>query len=91
MEQRGIGLMRQNAQFNAYVKGGGALLWPGQALGYKIGMLKLVELRQLAKKELASKFDIKAFHDLVLLKGARPLNIVEQDVNNWISSLSSDK
>ncbi|BBN83756.1 Tat pathway signal protein [Pseudoalteromonas sp. A25] len=60
------------------------IAWPGQALGYKLGMLKLVELRDKAKDALGDKFDIKAFHDLILLKGARPLAIVEDDVNRWI-------
>ncbi|NOU52187.1 DUF885 domain-containing protein [Pseudoalteromonas sp. JBTF-M23] len=60
------------------------IAWPGQALGYKLGMLKLVELRGKAKDALGDKFDIKAFHDLILLKGARPLAIVEDDVNHWI-------
>jgi uncharacterized protein (DUF885 family) len=60
------------------------MAWPGQALGYKMGMLKLVELREWAKKELGSKFDIKVFHDLVLLPGARPLSILEDDVKRWV-------
>ncbi|MFC3034694.1 DUF885 domain-containing protein [Pseudoalteromonas fenneropenaei] len=62
------------------------IAWPGQALGYKLGMLKLVELRQHAQQALGDKFDIKAFHDLVLLKGARPMAIVEEDVNSWIAA-----
>ncbi len=60
------------------------IAWPGQALGYKLGMLKLVELRTMAKNALGDKFDIKAFHDLILLKGARPLALVEEDVKRWI-------
>jgi uncharacterized protein (DUF885 family) len=62
------------------------IAWPGQALGYKLGMLKLVELRKMAKTALAEKFDIKAFHDVILLKGARPLAIVEADVKQWIKA-----
>ncbi|WP_088330286.1 DUF885 domain-containing protein [Lacimicrobium sp. SS2-24] len=61
------------------------MAWPGQALGYKLGMLKLVELRKMAKEALGEQFDIKAFHDLILLPGARPMSIVEQDVKNWIA------
>lgn len=64
------------------------MAWPGQALGYKLGMLKLVELRTQARQALGSKFDIKAFHDLILLPGARPLSIVEQDVSLWIATQS---
>ncbi|MFY8272757.1 DUF885 domain-containing protein [Pseudoalteromonas sp. SSDWG2] len=62
------------------------IAWPGQALGYKLGMIKLVELRERAKEALGDKFDIKAFHDVILLSGARPMTIVEQDVNAWISA-----
>lgn len=65
------------------------IAWPGQALGYKLGMIKLVELRDKAKAELGNKFDIKAFHDLILLKGARPLAIVESDIDAWISAQKS--
>jgi len=61
------------------------IAWPGQALGYKLGMIKFVELRDKAKAELGDMFDIKAFHDLILLKGARPLAIVENDVDAWIA------
>jgi uncharacterized protein (DUF885 family) len=48
-------------------------------------MLKLVELREFAKNQLGDKFDIKQFHDLVLLPGARPLPILENDVKRWVS------
>ncbi|RRS06966.1 DUF885 domain-containing protein [Pseudoalteromonas sp. J010] len=65
------------------------IAWPGQALGYKLGMLKLVELREHAKQQLGEKFDIKAFHDVILLKGARPLSLVEEDVNAWVESLTA--
>ncbi|WP_105264964.1 DUF885 domain-containing protein [Pseudoalteromonas sp. T1lg76] len=61
------------------------IAWPGQALGYKLGMLKLVELRERAQKALGDKFDIKAFHDVILLSGARPMATVEQDVDAWIA------
>lgn len=155
MEQQGLGIMRQNGQFNAYVEGWALysellakemnmyegdpwgdlgrlqgelyraarlvvdtgihhkrwsraktveyfyqatgtsrndaenainryMAWPGQALGYKMGMLKIVELREWAKTKLGSKFDIKAFHDLVLLPGSRPLPILEDDVQRWV-------
>jgi uncharacterized protein (DUF885 family) len=62
------------------------MAWPGQALGYKLGMLQFVALRDLAKKELADKFDLKAFHDLLLLPGARPMSIVTEDVLVWIAA-----
>lgn len=60
------------------------MAWPGQALGYKLGMLKIVELRELARTELGAQFDIRAFHDLVLLSGAVPMKVLEQKVRDWI-------
>ncbi len=60
------------------------IAWPGQALGYKLGMLKILELRKWAKTQLGDDFEIKAFHDLVLLPGARPLTILEADVKRWV-------
>lgn len=62
---------------------------PGQATGYKIGMLKIQELRKLAETELGEKFDLKAFHDTVLGGGALPLDILEKVVNEWIAEVKS--
>ena len=53
-------------------------LWPGQATGYKIGMLKIMELREKSKKQLGDKFDIRKFHDIVLQNGSVPLNVLEE-------------
>jgi uncharacterized protein (DUF885 family) len=61
------------------------IAWPGQALAYKIGQLKILELRTLAEKELGPKFDIRAFHDVVLRNGTLPLDILEEQVHEWIS------
>ncbi|MCF6442858.1 DUF885 domain-containing protein [Pseudoalteromonas luteoviolacea] len=60
------------------------IAWPGQALGYKLGMLKFEALRKDAQQALGSKFDMTAFHDEILLKGARPLALVEQDIAKWV-------
>ncbi|HSJ69716.1 MAG TPA: DUF885 domain-containing protein [Anditalea sp.] len=57
---------------------------PGQATGYKIGMIKIQELRAMAEKELGDDFDIKGFHDTVLGGGAMPLEILEQEVKRWV-------
>ena len=62
------------------------IAWPGQALGYKLGMIKLVELRDKSRTALGDTFDIKAFHDVILTPGARPMAIVEQDIDAWIAS-----
>ncbi|MDR7131679.1 uncharacterized protein (DUF885 family) [Algoriphagus sp. 4150] len=61
------------------------LVMPGQATGYKIGMLKIQELRAKAERDLGDKFDLKAFHDLILGQGALPLNLLEEEVDFWIS------
>jgi uncharacterized protein (DUF885 family) len=61
---------------------------PGQATGYKIGMLKIMELRRKAEKDLGPKFDIKGFHDLLIASGSQPLSILERRVNEWIAAKS---
>ena len=60
--------------------------WPGQALGYKMGQLKLLELRQKAQTALGTQFSLKGFHDVVLDSGALPMDVLEQQVNDWIAT-----
>jgi uncharacterized protein (DUF885 family) len=61
-------------------------VWPGQALGYKLGMLKILELRERAREQLGEQFDIRAFHDQVLENGALPLNVLEAKIDKWIEA-----
>jgi uncharacterized protein (DUF885 family) len=59
---------------------------PGQATAYKIGMLKIQELRARAEKKLGRKFDVRKFHDEVLKNGATPLAILEENIDAWIAA-----
>jgi uncharacterized protein (DUF885 family) len=62
------------------------IVWPGQALAYKSGELKLQELRARAQKKLGAKFSLGAFHDAVLLEGPLPLGVLEKRVDAWLAS-----
>ncbi len=77
-ENSALSLHEVNTEVNRYIT------WPGQALAYKIGELKIIELRKKAELELKDKFDVRAFHDLVLSQGSVTLSILELMVNEWI-------
>jgi uncharacterized protein (DUF885 family) len=64
------------------------IVWPGQALAYKVGQLKILELRERAQKKLGAKFDIRKFHDQVLGAGALPLDELEKSIDNWIATIN---
>lgn len=68
------------AEVNRYIS------WPGQALAYKLGELKIRELRATAAKELGPKFDLAAFHDTVVGQGAVPLDVLESQIRDWIKA-----
>lgn len=65
------------------------ITWPGQALAYEIGQLKMLELRERAKKALGDRFDIRAFHDRILDGGALPLDVLETRIDAWIAATSA--
>ncbi|MBN1137411.1 MAG: DUF885 family protein, partial [Anaerolineae bacterium] len=62
------------------------IVWPGQATAYKIGMIQILELRQRAMDALGDRFDLKAFHNVVLGNGAMPLEVLERVVDDWIAA-----
>ena len=62
------------------------IAWPAQALSYKMGQMKILELRARAQKELGAKFDLRAFHDAVLDQGPLPLDVLEAKINAWIAA-----
>jgi uncharacterized protein (DUF885 family) len=68
------------AEVNRYIS------WPGQALAYKLGELKIRELRTMATTELGAKFDLSAFHDVVLGQGSVPLDVLESQVKDWVAT-----
>jgi prolyl oligopeptidase len=67
------------------------LATPGQALAYKIGQMKISELRAKAKARLGDRFDIRAFHDALLGAGALPLSVLEQRMDAWIEAQAAAK
>jgi uncharacterized protein (DUF885 family) len=88
-KQRAINFMTDNsalsaanieAEVNRYIS------WPAQALAYKLGELKIRELRAMATKELGDKFDLAAFHDTVIGQGAVPLDVLDRQIKDWVAA-----
>lgn len=90
--QKAIDYFMQNAgkqEHDVIVEVDRYIVWPGQALAYKIGELKIKELRAWATDELGEDFDIRAFHDEVLGKGALPLSVLEANIKAWVKEQKS--
>ncbi|WP_146564594.1 DUF885 domain-containing protein [Posidoniimonas corsicana] len=87
--QRAIEFMSQNSalsEHNIRAEVDRYIGWPGQALGYKIGELKIRDLRAEAEERLGKDFDVRAFHDAVLETGAVPLDVLEEHISEWLDS-----
>jgi uncharacterized protein (DUF885 family) len=87
--QRAIEFFKTNAgktEHDITVEVDRYIVWPGQALAYKLGELKLKELRARATAKLGDKFDLRSFHDEIMWNGALPLSILDQRTDRWIAA-----
>jgi uncharacterized protein (DUF885 family) len=84
-EHSGVGETDVQAEVDRYIA------WPAQALGYKVGQLKLLELKAKAQQAMGERFDLRAFHDQVLDSGALPLDLLAQRIDSWIAQQKTQK
>ena len=78
--------LRAHAPTQALAEADRYISWPSQALAYKVGQLKIMELRKKAEQELGSKFDVRDFHDAVLQDGSLPLELLPERVEKYIAA-----
>jgi uncharacterized protein (DUF885 family) len=96
-ELGGLPEFRRHGGYTAFVEGWGLeqdiiveidryIVWPGQALAYKIGELKIKQLRARAERELGARFDVRKFHNALLDNGPLPLDLLEREIDRWINA-----
>jgi uncharacterized protein (DUF885 family) len=83
-ENTALSLHEINTETDRYIS------WPGQALSYKIGELKIRELRKKAEQELEDQFDIREFHEVILAQGTVTLAILEERVHHYINTIKNE-
>jgi uncharacterized protein (DUF885 family) len=84
VENTALSIHEINTEIDRYIS------WPGQALAYKIGELKIRELRSLAEKELGSQFDIREFHEKILEKGTLTLPLLQEQIISYIEKTKAN-
>jgi uncharacterized protein (DUF885 family) len=87
--QRAINFMKENtakSEQDIAVEVDRYIVWPGQALAYKIGELKIKELRAKAEQRLGKAFDVRRFHNALLDNGPLPLDLLQQEIDRWIAA-----